>query len=272
MITIDVVVGDKAGVGGCFITSPHTVATALEAEAPTLHRPPRTEFSGIVQTSSGIQQVRNHKQARAPSVVHIVRRANMARRSKNGSKRTPSQERAFRQIRRLPPSEQKQALIEHKDNLPYLREGEGYIYLTAQLPGDVVQGQRRNEIEAELIVKWGETSRLTGRQEDYHKCEAGRVQMWIEAVHLGRRLLVERLIHLELSTRGYRRVIFVNPCGCGHRHREYVYLGRGSLADMESIMRGCLREAGEPDAQIEFKHFCSKTLRPRRRGAAYARR
>ncbi|KAK7000444.1 hypothetical protein R3P38DRAFT_2797684 [Favolaschia claudopus] len=157
-------------------------------------------------------------------------------------RRTREEQRAFTNIRRLPPSEQKRILIKHKDDLPYLREGGGYIYLTAQLPGDVVQGQRRKEIETELIVKWGETSRLTGRQEDYRRCEAGRVQMWIEAVHVERRLLVERLIHLELTARGYIRVIFVNPCGCGHRHREYVYLGAGSFADMESVMRQCLRE------------------------------
>ncbi|KAK7046216.1 hypothetical protein R3P38DRAFT_2765087 [Favolaschia claudopus] len=60
----------------------------------------------------------------------------------------------------------------------------------------------------------------------------------------------ERVIHLELSARGFRRVKFVDPCGCGHRHREYVYLGEGSLSDMENIMRQCLREVGEPDAQI----------------------
>ncbi|KAK7043367.1 hypothetical protein R3P38DRAFT_3177663 [Favolaschia claudopus] len=167
--------------------------------------------------------------------------------------------------RRLPPLEQKRALVEHAADLPYSREGDGYLYLTAQVPDDVARGQRPKAIQAELMVKWGETRRLTGRQEDYRRCEAGRTQMWIEAVRVERRLLVERLIHLELAARGYRRVIFMNPCGCGHRHREYVYLGGGSLTDMESIMRGCLREAGEPDAQIE-------TLRPRRRGAAYARR
>ncbi|KAK7000450.1 hypothetical protein R3P38DRAFT_2797690 [Favolaschia claudopus] len=113
--------------------------------------------------------------------------------------------------RYLGPKQQKRALIKHKHDLPYLREGEGYIYWTAQLPDEV---------------------------------------MWIGAVQVERRLLVERVIHLELAARGFQRVKFVDPCACGHRHREYVYLGEGSLSDMENIMRQCLREVGEPDAQI----------------------
>ncbi|KAK7031893.1 hypothetical protein R3P38DRAFT_2774361 [Favolaschia claudopus] len=148
-------------------------------------------------------------------------------------KRAPSLERAFRRIRCLGPRQQQRALVKHKHDLPYLREGEGYIYWTAQLPAKVVHGQKLQQIQAELIMKWGESTRLTGRQEDYRRCETGRIQMWIGAVHVERRLL---------TARGYRRVRFVDPCGCGRRHREYVYMGSGSFADMESVMRQCLRE------------------------------
>ncbi|KAK6977286.1 hypothetical protein R3P38DRAFT_2810467 [Favolaschia claudopus] len=227
------------------------VAEARTSVIDVLHsarnKPPHAELYCL--TLSGHPAVRGFEFAVAPVLFDIsIFQVQLS--DPKTVKRTPSQERAFRKIRQLPPLEQKAALIEHADDLPYLRECDGYIYLTAQLPEDVVRGQQPKEIEAELMVKWGETRRLTGRQEDYRRCEAGRTQMWIEAVHVERRSLIERLIHLELAARGYRRVIFVNPCGCGHRHREYVYMGGRSLADIESIMRGCLKEAGESNAQI----------------------
>ncbi|KAJ7791399.1 hypothetical protein B0H14DRAFT_3500471 [Mycena olivaceomarginata] len=160
-------------------------------------------------------------------------------------KRSPAETRLLAKIRRLPPKPQMHAL--HRLQVPYVREGEGWVYHCVEIVETAARAQRMHR---EVIAKVGETCRLDGRCGEYKRCEkGGRIHIWLWAFYVQRRQLAERMIHLALRGAGYQRARFAKRCSCGRRHREFVKVGpNGSLEDIEKIVRRCLEKIGEGNA------------------------
>ncbi|KAJ7798841.1 hypothetical protein B0H14DRAFT_3492164 [Mycena olivaceomarginata] len=116
--------------------------------------------------------------------------------------------------RNVPPCKDPQMRALRKLQVPYIREGDGWVYHCVE----VVQ---RGRTCREIIAKIGGDLRQ----------------------------FAERMLHLALRAAGYRRARFAKRCSCGRRHREFVKVGpNGSLDDIEKIVRRCLKKIGEGDA------------------------
>ncbi|KAJ7789964.1 hypothetical protein B0H14DRAFT_2626577 [Mycena olivaceomarginata] len=119
------------------------------------------------------------------------------------------------------------------DVVPYLDEGEGYVYFTGVLQNNAVQELDPKQLPHQMIIKWGVSNCVSRRQLEYHACEVGQTQLWFCAFKVDHRLLAERIIRLRLLEEG-------------RRHREYHYMHPGgSLEEIERLAVECLEEMGE---------------------------
>jgi hypothetical protein len=75
------------------------------------------------------------------------------------------------------------------DVMPYLDEGEGYVYFTGVLQNNAVQELDPKELPRQMIIKWGVSTCMSRRQLEYHACEVGQTQLWFCAFKVEHRLL-----------------------------------------------------------------------------------
>ncbi|KAJ6491083.1 hypothetical protein C8R45DRAFT_928906 [Mycena sanguinolenta] len=167
-----------------------------------------------------------------PQYPAIVRRSTSTTSSPMVRKRTQQGARGSTKIAR---ARRSVSWFEIDPHVRFLNEGPGAVYFTV------------HQRDGGELIKWGQSTDVPCRQLDYDACEDdGGTQMWVVAFEVEHRLIAERVIHLRLLQKGYKRVRFYEPCSCGHRHREYHYMRPdGSLEDFETIARECLEELGK---------------------------
>ncbi|KAK7000585.1 hypothetical protein R3P38DRAFT_2797201 [Favolaschia claudopus] len=166
--------------------------------------------------------------------------------AKSNPGRSPQEKRALAKLRKLAPDEQKRALIAFSlRGRPYLREGNGIVYLNSTISLDHPK---------RVIWKVGETRDLVRRREEYRRCDVSHPHTWFFGFHVQRRLLAERVIQLSFlsGSNGGKRVHFRRKCTCGHRHREYVWFATPkSLSDIVTIIFDSLAFIGETQISVE---------------------
>ncbi|KAJ7606983.1 hypothetical protein DFH06DRAFT_1347756 [Mycena polygramma] len=136
------------------------------------------------------------------------------------------------------------ALLRLKNYSLYKRDGPGQLYCVARAQDDDIADFRARRIQADefrgrvaLNLKFGHTSRIERRREQYCVCDAGQTHIWAWTYRVPRRMLAERLVHLEIFKRGGLKDVHECP-GCYVWHREFVsFSSIRSLGDMDSLCK-----------------------------------
>ncbi|KAJ6451812.1 hypothetical protein C8R47DRAFT_1083938 [Mycena vitilis] len=143
------------------------------------------------------------------------------------------------------------ALLRQKNFSLYKRDGPGRLYCVVRAQDDDIADFRARRIQADefrgrvaLNVKIGHTSRIERRREEYEVCDDGQTHIWAWTYRVPRRMLAERLVHLEIFKRGGIKDVHECP-GCYVWHREFVsFSSIRSLADMDCICKDVFEALG----------------------------
>ncbi|KAJ7818084.1 hypothetical protein B0H14DRAFT_2601578 [Mycena olivaceomarginata] len=151
-------------------------------------------------------------------------------------------QRILAQIRRLPPTDACDALLNVR---PYL-EHPGFVYTHMRVDWDVLHNPPAiadaDDLDY-LDIKVGETIHINARRASYTKCD-GEELIWCFYYPTNHPKLIERLTHLTLAAIGAKRL--PNPCkGCQVCHREHFSEQRAGLEFVVLTIEYWIRRIGE---------------------------